>query len=145
MKKILVFLLLSYCSQPCWSEIRSFVLDKIEITDADGTVKTAPITADVLDRSLKKVTKKEWTGRLTVAGLGTNRVTAQGPGWGLCIETQIFPMDKPDFQIEGRTDKAEWFYAVHDQGVTVIELKSKEVKLHNLGLVPYTYVGIPNK
>ncbi len=135
MKKILFVLLLTICCQYSWaSEIREYTLNKMEVMDDAGKVEVAPLLT---------LEKEPMTMKLTIAGLGTNRITAQCPIWSLAINPQIYLMDKPTY--ETGIDETHWYYIRHDQGVTVIELKKDNVKVHNLGMVPYTYVGVRNK
>ena len=141
MNKFLIILLLFIICQFqliafSWAEIRAYSLNKIEVTDGAGNVKLLPLLTDE---------SKPMTMNLNIAGLGTNRVSAQCGIFSLALETQIFPMEKHNSdllpRLDDATDKAKWFYVRHDQGVTLIELKGDDVKVHNLGLVPYTYVG----
>jgi len=141
MNKFLIILLLFIICQFqliafSWAEIRAYSLNKIEVTDGAGNVKLLPLLTEE---------SKPITMNLNITGLGTNRVTAQCPIYSLAIETEIYPMS-PYTQAhlyipDDVTDKSKWFYVRHDQGVTLIELKGDDVKVHNLGLVPYTYVG----
>jgi hypothetical protein len=39
------------------------------------------------------------------------------------------------------SDGAQWFYILHDQGATVLQLKGRTVVLTNIGAAPYTFVG----
>ena len=134
MKNFLIILLLVMCYQfyradNVWAEISNYSLNQIEIADGTGKSKLIPS----LDMSNKPISHM-----LTIAGLGTNRVTAQCPILSLSIETQIFPL------VENNgtgTDGADWYYVTFSQGVTVIQLKGDNVKVYNLGMVPYTYVG----
>lgn len=132
MKKLMLVLLLSICCQYCWaSEIRSYTLNQMEITREEGGVKIVPI--------LEMDTKKPLTMKLIIAGLGTNRVTAQCSVLSLAIEHQIYPMDKPD---NGTGDDgAQWFYVRFNLGVTIIKIKGDNIALYNLGDAPYTYLG----
>ena len=134
MKKITLILLAVFCCQPAWAEIRNYVMTEYELADESGKVITKAI--------LPEGSNKPMTLTLTLSGLGTNRVTAQFPNWGLSQETQIYPLDKfADWLTWSPTDKANWYYVRHDQGITIIELDGEKVKLHNLGLVKYTYIG----
>ena len=139
MKKTLIILLLA-CYQfsflgNVWAEIRNYTLNQIEITDETGTPKFKTLQSD----------GKQITENLVIAGLGTSKVTAQCPIYSLAIETEIYPMSPYThahlYSPDNVTDKSKWFYVRHDQGVTLIELKGDDVKVHNIGLVPYTYVG----
>ena len=133
MKKILFLSTFVIFSQQykCWAEIRNYILDKIEITDGTGNIKTTPIP--------NTANEKPMTLNLILAGLGTNRVTAQCSIYSLAIETQISPLDKNNGT--GSDGNREWYYVSHSMGITIIELCGKVVKLHNLGAVPYTYIG----
>ena len=104
----------------------------MQVTDDTGKLKVVPILT--LNNEPKII-------KLIIAGLGSNRITAQCPIYSLSVETQIYPLDK---NITG-TNGSEWYYITHSQGVTIIELIGDNVKVYNLGAVPYTYVGIRNK
>ena len=133
MKKVLLILLLFACCQYGWaSEIRDYTLNQMQVTDDAGKVKVVPILT---------LNNKPKTIKLIIAGLGSNRITAQCPIYSLSVETQIYPLDK---NITG-TNGSEWYYITHSQGVTIIELMGDNLKVYNLGAVPYTYVGIRNK
>jgi hypothetical protein len=137
MRKILIIVgMLFFSVQPAWSEIRSYSLNQMEITDDVGKSKLIPILT---------IDNKPKTMKLVVAGLGTNRITAQCPIYSLVVETEIYPMGMytpaHSYSRDDATDKAKWYYVRHDQGVTVIEVKGENVKVYNLGMVTYTYVG----
>ena len=62
----------------------------------------------------------------------------------LAVETRIFALN----QNNGTgPDGAEWYYVTSFTGVTVIELtnKRKSVKLYNLGMGSYTFIGNEKK
>lgn len=130
--KVMLILLFAICCQYGWAyaDIRNYSLNQVEVVDGTGRVGVVPIlTSD----------NKPMTIKLTIAGLGTKHITAQCAILSLAKETQIYPMDKPGNGTG--EDGAQWYYVRHSQGVTVIELKEDNAKVHNLGMVTYTYVG----
>lgn len=130
MTKIALFLILMFfCSGIALAEMRTYTLNQYELSDENGAVKTFPIKSDE---------KKPMSLKLTLAGLGTNKVTAQAPIYNLSVESQVYPLEKNNGT---GVDGADWYYVRGDQGLTVIEIKGESIKLHNLGLVNYTYVG----
>ena len=128
--KVMLILLLTICCQYGWAaETRDYTLNQTEVTGA-GKVEVASILGS---------DNKPTTIKLIIAGLGTNHITAQCAMLSLSIETQIYPMDKPD---NGTGDDgAQWYYVRYNLGVTIIELKGDTVKIYNLGDAPYTFIG----
>ncbi len=124
-------------NQMAFGEIRTYILDKMQtynnVSGKDD--KTIPM----LDMKNKPMTKT-----LVIAGINTNKVTAQCLMYSLAIGTQIFPLGGKEANIS-TSSGTSWYYALNDQGVTIIELNGDSVKLHNLGMVPYTYVGALKK
>ncbi len=116
--------------QTSWAEIRTYVLDKIENIDSSGHTKDEPI--------LIMGTKKQTTLKLVIAGLGTQRVTAQMPNYNLSVESQIFPLNQNNGTGE---DGSDWYYTRGNIGVTIIEIHNDIVKVYGLGNVTYVYVG----
>ncbi len=138
MKKIaLILFLLTTCCEYVWADTRIYTLNQMEVEDGTGNNKNVPILT---------LEKKPTSMKLVIVGLPvsgkrseTDRVTAQCPILSLSKETQIYLMDKPD---NGTGDNgSQWYYIIYNQGVTIIELKGNNVKIHNLGSVPFTYVG----
>ncbi len=126
----IIFLLQFIGLQNCWAEIRTYVIDKIENIDSSGHSKEEPI--------LVMGTQKPITLKLVIAGLGTQRVTAQMPNYNLSVESQIFPLDQSNGTGE---DGSDWYYTRGNIGVTVIEIHNDIVKVYGLGNVTYVYVG----
>ena len=132
MKKIVFMILLTFCcSKLAWAEIQNYTLTDYEFADEYGATSIKPIYNT--ENKSEKLTQT-----LTLAGLGTNQVTAQSANWGLAQECQVYPMDKSN---NTGVDGSRWYYILHSNGVIIIELKGEKVKLHNLGLVKYTLVG----
>ena len=106
------------------------LLPKSETTDGTGKTGVVPISPPG---------KKPITIKLTIAGLGTSRVTAQSSFYPLEIENQIYPLNEPASALEPGID---WYYSRQPAGMIIIELKEDNVKLHLLGYPdPWTYMG----
>ncbi len=134
MKKIIFVILFVVCCQYGWaSEIRNYTLNQMQLSDNTG-VKEIPILGE---------DKKPMTLKLVIAGLGSDRVTAQGAVLSLAREHQVYSMNKPD---NGTGDDgAKWYYLRYNLGVTVIRIKGDRIELHVLGDAPYTYLGTLDK
>jgi|GEM_PF-3418743 len=125
-----------FCSS-VFGDMKLFELDSIEYTDWKGgkcNITHQPIY------TISNTTKVE---NLFIAGLGTNRITAQCGLYSLANETQIYPMKNKYGDNKSETSGSVWYYTLSDQGVTIIEFQNnyKMVKIYNLGMVPYTYFG----
>ena len=108
-------------------------IDRVETVTADAKRRITPMRA---------VDGKQVSRTLIVAGLGTPTVTAKANVYTLALGERVLPMPAGP----GQEDNNDWFYARSDQGVTVLQIPKAgrpnvEVRLHNLGMVPYTYVG----
>jgi len=109
-------------------------LDRVETVTPDAKRSTT---------SMRSVDGKPMTKTLIVAGLGTPMVTAKASVYTLVLGDRLLPMPAAPGQEE---DKNDWFYARSDQGITVLQIPKSgrprvELRLHNLGIAPYTYVG----
>jgi len=106
-------------------------------------VETFTPDAKRITTTMRSVAGKPTTRTLIVAGLGTPMVTAKANVYTLVLGDRVLPMPPAPGQTE---DENDWFYARSDQGVTVLQIPKSgrprvEVRLHNLGIAPYTYVG----
>jgi hypothetical protein len=109
-------------------------LDRIETVTPDAKRSQTPIL--MLNGKPSPIT-------LIIAGLGTPTVTAKSRVYTLALGDRVLPMPAAPGQQE---DSNDWFYARSEVGVTVLQIPrtgrpNVEVRLHNLGIAPYTYVG----
>ena len=109
-------------------------LDRIETVTPDAKRSQTPILT---------LNGEPGPKTLIIAGLGTRAVTAKSLVYTLALGDRVLPMPAAPGQME---DNNDWFYARSEQGVTVLQIPKTgrpnvEVRLHNLGLVPYTYIG----
>jgi hypothetical protein len=109
-------------------------LDRVETVTPDAKRATTP---------MRSVAGNQLTTTLVVVGLGTATVTAKDRVWSFALGDRVLPMPAAPGQLE---DGNDWFYARSDQGVTVLQIPkvgrpNVEVRLHNLGIAPYTFVG----
>ena len=109
-------------------------LNRIETVTPDAKRSQTPILT--LDG-------KPFTITLIIVGLGTPTVTAKSRVYTLALGDRVLPMPAARGQQE---DSNDWFYARSEQGVTVLQIPKAgrpnvEVRVHNLGVAPYTYVG----
>jgi hypothetical protein len=111
--------------QSARAEIRTYALDHYEVMDTEHTMKV-------------KVLPLPRPRNLVIAGLGTNRVTAQCHTYVLEKETQIYPLNK---NIASGDEDSGWFYTSFGNAVTIIQINGDNVKVHELGAVPDTLVG----
>jgi hypothetical protein len=114
--------------------ILACTLDRIETVTPDAKRTLTPMLS---------LEGKPMTSTLIVTGLGTRRVTAKGTAYTLALGDRILPMPPAPGQEE---DENDWFYARSKMGVTVLQIPKLgrprvEVRLHNLGVSPYSFVG----
>jgi hypothetical protein len=102
-----------------------YALDHYETMDADhaGKVKVLPL------QSPKK---------FVIAGLGTEKVTAQGDLYVFSKETQIYPLNS---NRASWVNDSKWYYTSFGNQVCIIQIEGDAIKVHELGGVPDTLAG----
>ena len=120
-------------------ELLTCLMDQVETVDPKTNQR-------MLHPLLTLVEKRPAPHSLVIAGLGTKRVTAKMKNYTLALGSEVYPMDERETYQPAANEDAEWFYARSDQGVTILEIPRKgrprvTMRLHNLGMVPYTFVG----
>jgi hypothetical protein len=133
MKGIFLAFLICISYRALFAEILHFTLDSIEL----GT-KNEPI----LD-----LDKKPMQVYMDIAGLGTDKVTAEGtalPMVWFSKESRVFPMNGSQKLNISKDYGEEWYYTLFDQGVIIIELRHgrKSIRVHRLGAISVIYVGV---
>ena len=115
-KVLLVIFLLATCCQSAWAEIRNYALTDIEyVVNEYGKTKAEPLLSE---------DKKPITFNLILAGLGTERITAQSDGSiALPEEVQVYPMQKDNGT---GTSQSEWYYTLYNLGAVIIEIKGDD-------------------
>jgi hypothetical protein len=100
-------------------EILNCTLDQIETVTWAGTDFRRKL------EPMRNLEGKPMAKALAIAGLGTARVTAKTSVLSLVLGEQVFPMDAGGRYVADKMDYADWYYAVTDQGVTVLEIPRK--------------------